>query len=1086
MVTILKNTQAEELVYPISLKYGQKDWSVVSALREFLSNMLDTKSTFDYRYVDGKAIISDDGEGLPKKAFILGESSRDDSQIGQFGEGLKMGFITLLRYDRKVHVETAGYDVWVRAEDSEQFNSTIMKLTFEPNNRKKGTIITADCTKAEFDEAVGLFLDLSDAKKIDTGIYESVSGNGDVYILGLKTTTLKNTLFSYNIDDKRLTNRDRNIVDTTHLQSNMISILQKAKNQAVAKSYLSAFAENPTAYEYQLSFLPDDKAKENWLKVLNRIYKSPILSSDMKSDLYATAMGYTVLRNVPFNILRILKWMGIEESQKVAHGYKGEALKQNNKLVYPISEDYASHWNRQDAIREVIANSLDVGDQIRITHNGTEGRISDNGEGLMKKHLIFGISSKDESAIGKFGEGLKMAFLVLARTGSPVKIESVGYTYVAKIERNEEFGANLLVVEYQKNGRSKGTSVVFDCKEKELEDAKVLFSRFRGSRKKPIVERHVEIFTEDEERGNIYINGLKTTSLMTMFGYNIKNKDLVNTRDRNNVDVSALQRQLQSLLMQTRNEEVIQAYLTLWKKNNSYLEYMVSMFNSSNMDVWKKVIKKEFPKACFSTGNYDHSDFIAKQAGYELISNVPQAVRSLLEGANIKTSENIAKKFRNKGIILGDRIVYPITYDYAKNWSVQDAMRELIANALDTKEKVKLSVTSGVITIEDNGEGLSKKNLLFGSSDKEDNQIGTFGEGLKMASLVLARNNRNMKVVTAGFEYEAKIEKDVQFGADVLVVNLKPSRKRKGTIISFNGSEQELNSVKSNFLQLSDKYKELDNGVYSPGGALFVNGVYVQAIKSIFSFNVESKTLIQRDRNSVDMERARMNISTTLGQVTNKKVIEELLRNLLSYTLEAELDIRIPSQNRPIWKSVMDKVYPKGCLARGTEHDGVADDRGFLVLFNLPEALGNLLRQSGMPTSDNVVSLKGDESMVQKKVDPSKLSRKGKKRWNDGLELFAKLYNKSLLKKIEIIETFKDGVETDSVWGLYVPATDSIYILKELVEDTDKHSFETFMGVLIHERVHQMTQAHDRTRQFEMGLSMELGRIASLYFKNIK
>jgi hypothetical protein len=1080
------NKQVEELVYPISLKYGHKDWNIISALREFFSNMLDTKAKFSFSYESGCVVISDQGEGLPKKAFILGESSRDNSQIGQFGEGLKMGFITFLRNDRVVRVETVGYNVLVKAEKSEDFDSTIMKLYFEPNNRKIGTTIYAECSKKEMDQAVSLFLDLSETKRVDDNIYENVEGNGDIYILGLKTTTLKNALFSYNIEDKRLTNRDRNIVDTTHLQSNLISILTNAKNQAVAKTYLSSFVDNPTAYEYQLAFKPFQKSRENWDKVLNRLYKKPVLSSDMKSDIYATAMGYTVLRNVPYNVIQILKWIGVRESYHYAMQYKGEALKQNNKLVYPISEEYASHWKRQDAIRELIANSLDVGDAIRITHNGTEGRISDNGTGLMKKHLIFGISQKSQTDIGKFGEGMKMACLVLARTGSPVKIESVGYTYEAKLEYNEEFGAKLLVIEYNKNSRTKGTSIVFNCKEQELEDAKSLFVKFRGSRKKPIEEREMEVYTEPEQRGHIYVNGLKTTKLDTMFGYNVKNKELVNTRDRNNVDISMLQKEIQGLLCYTKNEEIIEAYLTAWKQRTNYLEYLVSSFYTSNSEAWNKTVKKVFKKACFSTGNYDNEDFIAKQAGYELLSNIPQAVRNILERAGIKRSDVIAKKYRNTGILLDNRIVYPIVKDYASGWTVHHAIKEIIANALDTKQKVKMTQKDGFISIEDGGEGLSKQNLLFGSTNKDDSQIGMFGEGLKMASLVLARHNRQFKVVTKGFEYEAIIERDTQFNADVLVVYLNASRKRKGTEISFKGTEEELATAQNNFLALNKVFKEVDKQIYEPGGNIFINGMFIQRIDSVFSYNLNTKTLLNRDRKSVDMDGAKIYIKKALQEMTNKASIEKFLSNKKSHMVEFQVNLSIPSQNRSIWKSVIDKVFPKGCFAMGTEHDGVAQDRGFSLLLNLGESLYHLLSQCGIKKSSEMVNLRGDESMVSKKVDPNKLSAKGQKRWKQGLDLFGKLYGVRLTKKIEIIETFKDGVETDSTWGLYVPATDMIYVLKELVDNVDKHSFDTFMGVLIHEQCHRITQAHDRTREFEMGLSMELGRIANLYFKTLK
>jgi len=1080
------NRKVEELVYPISLKYGHKDWNIVSAIREFLSNMLDTKATFSFSYEDGCAVISDNGEGLPKKAFILGESSRDDSQIGQFGEGLKMGFITFLRNDRVVKVETVGYNVLVKAEKSDQFDSTIMKLYFEPNDKKKGTTIIAECSKKELDDAVSLFLELSETKRVDGNIYENVEGNGDIYILGLKTTTLSNALFSYNIEDKRLTNRDRNIVDTTHLQSNLVKLLTEAKNQSVAKTYLSSFVDNPTAYEYQLAFKPLQKSRENWDKVLNRLYKNPVLSSDMKSDIYATAMGYTVLRNVPYNVVQILKWIGVRESYHFAMNYKGEALKQNNKLVYPISEDYANHWNRKDAIREFIANSLDVGDTVRIAHNGTEGRISDNGQGLMKKHLIFGISQKEDTAIGKFGEGMKMACLVLARTGSPVKIESVGYTYEAKLEYNEEFGAKLLVVEYTKNARSKGTSIVFNCSEYELEEAKALFVKFRGSRKKPIVEGSLEVYTEEEQRGQIYVNGLRTAKLDTMFGYDVKNKDLVNTRDRNGVDIQMLQRRIQDFLIKTDNEEIIEAFLSVWKRRTNFLEYLISSFYPQKQALWGKVAKKIYKKACFTTGNYDNEDFIAKQAGYELLSNVPQTVRTLLEKAGVKRSDIIAKKYRNTGILLDNRIVYPIIKDYANGWSVHDAIKEIIANALDTKQKVKMTHKDGFIAIEDGGEGLSKQNLLFGSTNKDESQIGMFGEGLKMASLVLARHNRQFKVVTKGFEYEAVIERDSQFNADVLVVYLKNSRKRKGTEISFKGTEKELTTAQTNFLALNKTFKEVDKQIFSPGGNMFINGMFIQRIDSLFSYNFTSKTLLNRDRKSVNMEFAKTYVRKALQEMTDKKAIETYLSNKKHHVIEFQMNLSIPSQNKPLWKSVIDKVFPKGCFAMGTEHDGVAQDRGFNLLMNLGSSLGDVLAQCGIKPSNQVVNLRGDESMVSKKVDPNNLSKKGKKRWEQGLDLFGKLYGVRLAKKIEIIETFKDGVETDSTWGLYVPATDMVYVLKDLVDNVDKHSFDTFMGVLIHEQCHRITQAHDRTRDFEMGLSMELGRIANLYFKSLK
>jgi hypothetical protein len=55
-----------------------------------------------------------------------------------------------------------------------------------------------------------------------------------------------------------------------------------------------------------------------------------------------------------------------------------------------------------------------------------------------------------------------------------------------------------------------------------------------------------------------------------------------------------------------------------------------------------------------------------------------------------------------------------------------------------------------------------------------------------------------------------------------------------------------------------------------------------------------------------------------------------------------------------------------------------------------------------------------------------------------------------------------------------------VYILKELIED-ECYPFATLMGTLIHEHVHRISGAPDRTREFENALSEELGRLAELF-----
>ncbi|MFF2532505.1 ATP-binding protein [Brevibacillus sp. NPDC058079] len=1101
---MVKVMEKDVLTYPISLNYGHKDWNVISALREFLSNMLDTQREFEVKY-DGKfAYIEDQGDGLPKSSFILGESTRNGSQIGQFGEGLKLGFITLLRENRKVEVSTVGMDIQVDAVginelyfngenllDSLNENATpeqvkeneetkVMKLTFTPNKRKVGTLIKVQCSESELEEANSLFLKLREPQRVDAGIFLP---GGSIYVLGLRTAKMPNMLFSYNIEDKTMTNRDRNIVDTAKLQANIVKVLERAKNQKFIQTILSSFQTNTTAYEYQLAFKP--YYIDAWKKAMEKLYPKVCLSSDLKSDLIAHVMGYTVLRNVPYHLLQIFRQLGCKESSHFASQYNGEGLEKKNKIVYPISDSYVADWQREDAIREFIANALDAGDP-RLVHNGKEARISDSGEGIMKKNMVLGGTSKNNqaNAIGKFGEGLKMACLVLARTGSNVKIETVGTTYTAMLEYNEEFESNLLVIEYVKNARKKGSSIVFECTEEELQSAKNKFIHFQGLRKKPVSLDNLEVYLEGN--GRIYVNGLETAEKTGIFNYNVLDKVALDSRDRNSVDESRFRHWLARFLSKTNNEEIISAFLSKWKDNSRAIEYEIQFIPASST-LWTKATKKIFTKTAFSSGSYDDSDFITKQAGYELLSNVPYALRQILEKAGIPASSSIASKYRGKGILLDNKIVYPISSGYASNWTIPMALKEIIANALDADRvaKVTYNKETGMTVITDKGEGISTKHLLFGESNKskEDANIGMFGEGFKMAALVAARNNRAFVVTTKGMRYEAKLERDSRFHADVLVIYLQPSRKRIGTEIEFGSKQSEHEAAKSNFLTFNTSYVEIEDGVFEIKGGrsgLFVNGCFVRNIDSLYSYNLNKKDMLNRDRTTVDEQKLRSALALKWSSISNKDIIETFMKCQNANKLEMQLSFSPFTSVMPAWKAVAKKLFNKCCFASGTDHDGVARDKGFQLLMGVPDLLSRILHSCGIPSSQEAVTLRGDEKDVKKRASESELTLTGKRRWNKAMKIYTKLYGNRVAKRVEIVAEFGNNPQDGITLGLYNFETDMVYVSLDLINDDRRYPFHCLMGTLIHEHMHRTTKAHDRTRDFERGLTEELGRIAEM------
>jgi hypothetical protein len=93
--------------------------------------------------------------------------------------------------------------------------------------------------------------------------------------------------------------------------------------------------------------------------------------------------------------------------------------------TYPMTLNYRKGWSDWEAVREIVQNMMDASESnfsITKTPNGL--LLKDKGTGLKKKHLLLGVSEKSEGARGKFGEGLKLALIVLKRLGYGIKIKS--------------------------------------------------------------------------------------------------------------------------------------------------------------------------------------------------------------------------------------------------------------------------------------------------------------------------------------------------------------------------------------------------------------------------------------------------------------------------------------------------------------------------------------------------------------------------------------------------------------------------------------------------------------------------------------
>lgn len=1067
--------------YLVDINYGQKDWSMVSALREILANMLDTKSEYNFDYKDGVGTISDRGCGLPKQAFVIGASTKtnDNTSIGTYGEGLKMALITSLRNERRISISTKGYGAEVTSVFSDEYNTNLMRVIFNDNSYEYGTSIKVECAQEEWNDALDLFLQFKEGyQKLDNNLFLP---SGYVCILGLKTEEKPNLLFSYDLNDKTITNRDRNTVKSRKLKINMEKILNGLKNQKAIKMYFNGLEKSPESEEFKIILEPKNIAA--WNTVINKIYGDKVVySTNIDSDIKATSKGFKVIKCPTKHVQKTLSNIGLKSSKEVSRGIKcNVGVIENDKITYPISKNYVENWSFVDAGREILANAIDSsphGEKAKIYYKNGYCIISDNGVGIDKKNFVIGNSQKQDSEIGMFGEGLKLASLVMARENRNMSIETKGFTYYPMLEENEEFNTEIFSIKFIENSKVEGTTIKFKSTEEEVDCIKALFLEFKEDMD-VLTYEDIEIILN--EKNNIYVKGLKSANINTMFSYNVFDKNIVNTRDRNHINEDKFNDILSNFYNTTTDKKIMTEFLLNWKEDRYLHEYKLIITPlQKNLEIWKEVVEANYNKSCLSCSEEDN--WIAKSAGYEVLTNVPPYVKELLS-LSIPQSSIVAEEYKEKGILLDNRIIFPILSDYCPNWDKQTAIKEFISNALDTETDVSADYKDSNIIIEDKGLGLNKRNLLIGSTTSSDigKAIGNFGEGLKMSALVLSRLKCNLEIETVGFTIKSSMMKATNFNAEVLVFDLIENKRTEGTKIIFKGTKKELDLAKDAFLAFNNSYIRVSDkeDVYTPGGVLFVNGVQIMKINSEYSYDLRGtagKRLLNRDRNSLNIDDAKHLISYLISETKSENVIKNVLTLKDISKLENLMGsyyYQIRGYNKKRWQRVMKKVYENCCLPlNNSESNLVAKDRGLNVLLNIPQSIHMILRHLGMSYADKAVKDGDVEYINDKIVNEKDLNEFEKNRWSLIKNVASKEYGEDILNKIYISSELSDPYE-GSCLGLYSPLLDKCFILRDLL--SEKYSLGKALGVMFHEITHMRTGYYDRTREFENSLTFMIG-----------
>lgn len=224
---------------------------------------------------------------------------------------------------------------------------------------------------------------------------------------------------------------------------------------------------------------------------------------------------------------------------------------------------------------------------------------------------------------------------------------------------------------------------------------------------------------------------------------------------------------------------------------------------------------------------------------------------------------------------MATRFELTINSEYVKNWTIEDAIRELYQNAFDNeivspekKAKIEYDKEKEQLLIISPDTILKRDTLLLGVTSKSDNDntVGCYGEGYKLAMLVFARNNIKavIKNNKANEEWTPKIIKSRRFNSDVLVIDTRVCNKNEcksdDLVFIINGiSETTYKNTQERILDLDcvDKISTTYGDIIlseDHAGEIYSNKLFVcKNYDFKYGYNIKPKYIpIDRDRKNLN------------------------------------------------------------------------------------------------------------------------------------------------------------------------------------------------------------------------------------------
>lgn len=261
----------------ISPQY-QRNWGVWHGIRELVANGFDAEVEHNapctVSWHNDTLRIENENVTLPREALLIGHTSKADRQdvVGQFGEGLKIGILALLRKDVPIKIRN-GSEVWIPSiERSEKFNSEVLVFDIQTGRKDDNRVrIEIGCiSKATFETIKERFLRLQTMKEDDMirteygDLLTAERFKGKIFVRGVYIKEKTELNYGYNFTHGTL-NRDRDVLDNLDYEMKNIWLAAMVRRPDMLKKFHDLVEESAKdaegVHQYSAPYM-DDSIKD--------------------------------------------------------------------------------------------------------------------------------------------------------------------------------------------------------------------------------------------------------------------------------------------------------------------------------------------------------------------------------------------------------------------------------------------------------------------------------------------------------------------------------------------------------------------------------------------------------------------------------------------------------------------------------------------------------------------------------------------------------------------------------------------------------------------------------------------------------